>query len=215
MSESDEISLDEWRESLNRLESLLRNIAEEAGLADVIPVLSKRIRNAQELFSGERIKSLMIKDEHGIAFISAGGEEPRKLITVKTKSGVVEIPTYLREFYITQVGPYGIKCTCDDALMTSSKADKNLMNIAGSLDVGLSDLRTPPISSRYVICKHTLALTSLFTRLGVMRLDDPRFLRTLKFGVLTLALREGLITSYSRESSELAQLLNELIRSEL
>ncbi|MEM1601518.1 MAG: hypothetical protein QW339_06080 [Sulfolobales archaeon] len=130
-------------------------------------------------------------------------------------SEVVKIPTYLRDFYITQVGPYGVKCTCDDALITSSKADKTLINIAGSLEVGLSDLRTLPISSKYVICKHTLALTSLLARLGVVRLDDPRFLRTLKFGVLILALREGLITPYSRESVELAQLLNELIRSEL
>ncbi len=213
MSEGVEISVAEWRGSLEKLGEVLLSISREIGLEGVVNSLSKRIKNASELLDADRIKALIIKNEHALAFITASPEDSKKVVSVKTRAGLVRIPIYPREFYVTQAGPYGIKCTCEDALMTSSKADKALMSIARVLEADFSEVRPLPISSKYIICKHTLALTSLLNRLGIVRLDDSRFTKVLRLSVVVLALREGLINQHIlKESENLTILLSELIQ---
>lgn len=213
MSEGVEISVAEWRGSLEKLGEVLLSISREIGLEGVVNSLSKRIKNASELLDADRIKALIIKNEHALAFIVASPEDSKKVVSVKTRAGLVRIPIYPREFYVTQAGPYGIKCTCEDALMTSSKADKALMSVARVLEADFSEVRPLPISSKYIICKHTLALTSLLNRLGIVRLDDSRFAKVLRLSVVVLALREGLINQHTLKGSEnLTILLSELIQ---
>jgi len=213
LSEGVEISVAEWRGSLEKLGEVLLSISREIGLEGVVNSLSKRIKNASELLDADRIKALIIKNEHALAFIAASPEDSKKVVSVKTRAGLVRIPIYPREFYVTQAGPYGIKCTCEDALMTSAKADKALMGVARVLEAGFSEVRPLPISSKYIICKHTLALTSLLNRLGIVRLDDSRFAKVLRLSVVVLALREGLINQHTLKGSEnLTILLSELLR---
>ncbi|MEM1664347.1 MAG: hypothetical protein QXN90_02885 [Zestosphaera sp.] len=214
MSENLEVSITEWRSSLERLGEVLINMSREAGLEGLTSSLSKRLKSASELLGTERLKALIIKNEHALAFIATSTEDVKKFVSVKTQTGLIRIPVYPRDFYVTQVGPYGIKCTCEDALMTSAKADNTLVSIARALEANFSEMRPLPISSRYVICKHTLALASLLNRLGIVRLEDYRFMKVLKLSVVVLALREGLITQrLLKESDNLVSLLNELMRS--
>ncbi|MEM3948690.1 MAG: hypothetical protein QXM76_03765 [Zestosphaera sp.] len=212
MREDPDLLVREWRAGLDRLGELLVSMVREVGLSDVMRSLIRRLHSASELLSSDRFKILLVRSEGGIAFINVGADEVRKHITKSDSSGVAV--TYLRDFYITQVGPYGIKCTCDDALITSSRADSALVSLARALEVDLSEVRSLPITSRYVLCKHTLALTSLFTVLRVIDLEDPRLLRTLKLGVITLALREGLLTQPPREAGSVLQIVSELLHSE-
>lgn len=214
MSENAEISVTEWRTSLEKLGEVLTSISREVGLEGLSSSLNKRIKSASELLGSERIKALIIKNEHALAFIAASTDEIKKFVTVKTQAGLIRIPIYPRDFYVTQVGPYGIKCTCEDALMTSAKADNSLINIARTLETNFSNMKPLPISSKYTICKHTLALTSLLSKLGIVRLEDPRFTKVLKLGVVVLALREELVSQrLLKESETLTTLINELIRS--
>ncbi|MEM2804867.1 MAG: hypothetical protein QXL26_05550 [Zestosphaera sp.] len=214
MSENLEVSITEWRSSLERLGEVLINMSREAGLEGLTSSLSKRLKSASELLGTERLKALIIKNEHALAFIATSTEDVKKFVSVKTQTGLIRIPVYPRDFYVTQVGPYGIKCTCEDALMTSAKADNTLVSIARALEANFSEMKPLPISSRYVICKHTLALASLLNRLGIVRLEDYRFMKVLKLSVVVLALREGLITQrLLKESDNLVSLLNELMRS--
>ncbi|MEM4427698.1 MAG: hypothetical protein QW036_02985 [Zestosphaera sp.] len=214
MSENLEVSITEWRSNLERLGEVLINMSREAGLEGLTSSLSKRLKSASELLGTERLKALIIKNEHALAFIATSTEDVKKFVSVKTQTGLIRIPVYPRDFYVTQVGPYGIKCTCEDALMTSAKADNTLVSIARALEANFSEMKPLPISSRYVICKHTLALASLLNRLGIVRLEDYRFMKVLKLSVVVLALREGLITQrLLKESDNLVSLLNELMRS--
>ncbi|MEO3993851.1 MAG: hypothetical protein QN229_06085 [Desulfurococcaceae archaeon TW002] len=215
MSENPEISIIEWRSSLEKLGEVLVSMLNEMRLEELASSLSKRIKSASELLGSERFKALIIKNEHASAFITTSTEDIKKFVSVRTQTGLIRIPVYLRDFYLTQVGPYGIKCTCEDALMTSAKADNVLVSIARSLEANFSNIKPLPISSRYIICKHTLALASLLNSLGIVRLDDNRFVKVLKLSILVLALREGLITQkLLKESDNLTSLLNELMRSE-
>lgn len=215
MSENPEITITEWRSSLERLGEVLVSMLSEMRLEELASSLSKRIRSASELLGSERFKALVIKNEHALAFIATSSEDVKKFVSVKTQAGLIRIPVYLRDFYLTQVGPYGIKCTCEDALMTSAKADNVLVSIARALETNFSNMKPLPISSRYVICKHTLALASLLNRLGIVKLEDHRFMKVLKLSIVVLALREGIITQkILKESDNLISLLNELMRSE-
>lgn len=215
MSEGLEISINEWRIGLEELGGVLAGIAREVGLEELASALSKRIKGASKLLDTERLKALIIKNEHAIAFVATGTEDTKKVVSVRTQAGLIRIPVYPRDFYVTQVGPYGIKCTCRDALMTSAKADNALISIARSLEADFSEMKPLPISSRYVVCKHTLALISLLNKLGVVRLEDRRFMKVLKLSVVVLALREGLISQKTlKESDNLVSLLNELMLSE-
>lgn len=199
---------------MEKLGEVLTSISREVGLEGLASSLNKRLKSASELLGTERLKALIIKNEHALAFIATSTEEVKKFVSVRTQTGLVRIPVYPREFYVTQVGPYGIKCTCEDALMTSAKADNALVNMARTLEASFSDMKPLPISSKYIICKHTLALISLLNRLGIVRLEDHRFMKVLKLSVIVLALREGLISQKSlKESDNLASLFNELIRS--
>lgn len=211
MSEDSDPLAREWRESLERLGVLLVGMAKELGLPDVIPYIVKRVHGASELLSGDRFEVLMIKSEGGVAFITVGADEIRKH-TAKSNSGV-GAAAYLREFYVTQVGPYGIKCTCDDALITSSRADNAILSLARILEIDLSEARPLPITSRHILCKHTLALVSLFTALHILNLEDPRLIHTLKLGVIALALREGLLAPHIKGSGSAAGIVGELLRS--
>lgn len=214
MSENLEISINEWRISLEELGGVLVSISREVGLEGLASTLSKRLKSASELLGTERLKALVIKNEHALAFIATGTEDVKKFVSVRTQTGLIRIPVYPRDFYVTQVGPYGIKCTCEDALMTSAKADNALVGIARALEADFSEMKPLPISSKYVICKHTLALISLLNKLGVVRLEDRRFMKVLKLSVVVLALREGLINQKTlKESDNLVSLLNELMRS--
>lgn len=215
MSESPEISITEWRSSLEKLGEVLVSMLSEMKLEELVSPLSKRIKSASELLGSERFKALIIKNEHALAFITTSTEDIKKFVSVRTQTGLIRIPVYPRDFYLTQVGPYGIKCTCEDALMTSAKADNVLVSIARTMEANFSYMKPLPISSRYVICKHTLALASLLNKLGIVRLEDHRFMKVLKLSIVVLALREGLITQkILKESDKLASLLNELMRSE-
>ncbi len=215
MSDNPEISVTEWRSSLEKLGEVLVSTLSEMKLEELTSSLSKRIKSASELLGSERFKALIIKNEHASAFITTSTEDIKKFVSVRTQAGLIRIPVYPRDFYLTQVGPYGIKCTCEDALMTSAKADNVLVSIARTMETSFSYMKPLPISSRYVICKHTLALASLLNKLGIVRLDDHRFMKVLKLSIVVLALREGLITQkILKESDKLASLLNELMRSE-
>lgn len=215
LSEDFEISVTEWGDNLKKLGETLTNILREIGLESLTNSLSKRLKGASELLGTERLKALIIKNEHALAFISASAEDLKKVVSVRTEKGLIRIPVYPRDFYVTQAGPYGIKCTCEDALMTSSRADNALVNMVRTLETNFSDMRPLPISSKYIICKHTLALISLLNTLGIVRPEDHRFLRVLRRGLVVLALREGLISQeLLKKSEELSSLLNELIRSE-
>lgn len=211
MNEGSALPIREWKESLEKLEALLIDIAKDLELPDVIPSIIKRLRSASELLSGDRFEVLIVKSEGGMAFITVGTDEMRRHIAKSSSES--RTATHVRDFYITHAGPYGIKCTCEDALITSSKADNTILNLARTLEIDLSDARSLPIASRHILCKHTLALVSLFTALNILDLEDPRLIHTLKLGVIALALREGLLAPHTKGAGSTAEIVNELLRS--
>jgi hypothetical protein len=96
------------------------------------------------------------------------------------------------EFHITQVGPYGIKCTCEDAVMTASKADREF--IKALRESGIYEVPPTlvfPLFSRFVVCKHTLALLSYLVAARILSLKNPNLRRTLKLALIGALLKSA------------------------
>ena len=191
------VEVAEWRSSLLRLRRYLLWYARRYYGRPVADFLKVRFQGASEIIrrSSARVLSTIVKGS-GVTIIFASSkvleEGPERLIKVRNLNGtVVELPlgvTAEEAYHITQVGCYGLKCTCTDALMTASKADRLFLEGLKRYGVKRVDVPTP-VFTRFVICKHTLAAAAYALTLGVIPYDSKVFRETLKLGVLAAALR--------------------------
>lgn len=201
---NDTMSRRKWRETLTRLRkyayTYIRNEFGTEG-RPALEFLSMRFSGAGEIIIRSDIKvgSVVIRDAGAMAVMASSKlleKGPQRILKVRTFEGdVVEIPigTPPEEgFHVTQVGPYGMKCTCEDAVMTSSKADKEFFE--GLREAGVeqvSPLLTFPLFSRFVLCKHTLALLAYLMAAGNLSLRSRVLRETLKIALIGAALRAG------------------------
>ena len=163
----------------------------------VADFLKTRFMGASEIIrrSSVRVLSIIIK-ESGVTVIFASSkvleEGPERLIRVRSLNGsIIELPIGVpaeKAYHITHVGPYGLKCTCTDALITASKADKIFLEELRRYGFKRVDVPTP-VFTKYVICKHTLAAASYALALGVISHESRLFKEVMKLSVLATALR--------------------------
>lgn len=187
----------EWRSSLFKIRRYVLWYARKYYDRSVADFLKVRFQGASEIIrrSSARVLSTIVKGS-GVTIIFASSrvleEGPERIVKVRSLDGrVVELPLGVsaeEAYHITQVGCYGLKCTCTDALMTASKADRLFLEGLRRYDVKRVDVPTP-IFTKYVICKHTLATAAYALTLGVIPYDSKVFREVLKLGVLAAALR--------------------------
>lgn len=125
-----------------------------------------RRRIASVEYGRNYVKATFISSE-------ASRKYPEKVVINRTLDGdlvkqKVGVPLE-KAFHNAIVGEHGMKCTCEAALMTASRADRIIEHIAKKKGKKLSE--NYPFSKR-VLCKHTLVLldellkrTSVDTRL--------------------------------------------------
>ncbi|MCD6324594.1 MAG: hypothetical protein J7L55_05770 [Desulfurococcales archaeon] len=189
----------EWRRALREVQGFLADELRGWGSADLKDFVRVRVSGALEVIvrSDEKVGSIIIRGAGGTAIIASsrflrGGAH--RLVKVETPDGYeVKIPVGVPSgegFHVTQVGAYGMKCTCQDSVMTASKADREFIDALKEL--GLTEYLSSlvfPLFSRFVICKHTLALMSYLIASGVLTLEDPEVRRTLKLALIGAALK--------------------------
>ena len=113
--------------------------------------------------------------EHHIVLYSLTGERV-----------VVERGTPIeRAFHKVEVSPARLKCTCNDALMTSSIADKQFRMIARKF----KGYTPRQVFYRYTLCKHTLAEVLRGLVEGRLEFSDRVLRDTLFLALYGLALR--------------------------
>ncbi len=212
------VSKRRWREALTRLKNHSFNYVKKEFGGKGLPALeflSTRFLGATEIIirSDVRVGSIVIRGSGATAVMTSSKlleRGPQRILKVETFEGdVVEIPigTPPEEgFHITQVGLYGMKCTCEDAVMTAARADREFLE--GLREAGVeqvSPLLTYPIFSRFAICKHTLALIAYLMAGGVLSLRSRTLRDTLKIALVGAALKaggkelvgkEGILTTY-------------------
>jgi len=180
----------------------------------VADFLRVRFQGASEILRrySTRVASTVVRGS-GITVIFTSSkmlkEGPERIVRVRGFDGeVIELVKGVaaeEAFHITQVGCYGLKCTCTDALITASKADK--LFVEGLRMYGVRRLDVPtPIFTKYVICKHTLATAAYATSLGIIPKDSKVFKEVLKLGVLATALRVNGLEGISRRTLNQAYL---------
>ena len=163
----------------------------------VFTYVIKRFEGAYEVILRSRLRvSSTIPKGSGVAMVLVSSraleEGPERVIRVRTLSGdVVEVVlgTPLEESYhVVQVGPYGLKCTCRDALMLASRADSEFIAAAKLYGIKRFELQTP-LFTKYVLCKHTLAAAAYALASNVLSRDLKVFREVLKLSALGAALR--------------------------
>jgi len=194
-----------WLSKLRELESYLKDfISRELRFPRGVESLSKRVLGASEviLTFEDKVEVVVLRGNWGMMFVKASRKGGMDLTSTGLKG-------FQPSFYVARVGPYGMKCSCEDSVMTSSKAEKALLTLFRRHDPEmLYKLYNTFVTAKYVICKHTLALTSLLLALGVLDLSNEVFRKTLRNSALTLALREGL----SQISEDTFFKVNEMVR---
>ncbi len=187
----------EWRSNLLKLRRYILWYAKKYYGKSVADFLRDRFQGTSEIIrrSSARVLSTIVKGS-GVTVIFASTkvlkEGPERLIKVRSFNGeVIELPlgvTAEEAYHITQVGCYGLKCTCTDALMTASKADRLFLEGLRRCGVKRVDVPTP-LFTRFVICKHTLAAAAYALTLGIIPYDSRVFREVLKLSILAAALR--------------------------
>ncbi len=211
------VSPQEWVRALRRVEKSLLTISREWSSKELLEFLRVRVGGAAEIIarSDEKIGSIIIKGSGATAIIASTKfleKRPVRLVKVITPDGEeLRVPVGSavdEEFHITQVGPYGMKCTCEDAVMTASRADREF--IRALREAGIHEIPPTlvfPLFSRFVICKHTLAILSYLVAARVLSLKDLNVRRTLKLALVGALLKsagsdevgEGLLLEVVRE----------------
>jgi len=211
------ISSEKWVKELLDLKKRLGRYVKRYYGSEVYEALMRRFRGALDIIrhSKERVLSVSVRGS-GIVMIiasSKGLEEGfERIVRERSFEGyVIEkaigVPAE-EAYHIVQVGPYGLKCTCIDSLMTSIKADKEfiigLRNLVRKFDI------PTPIFTKYVLCKHTLAALSYGIAAGVIDRNSRMLNEILRLSVKALVLRikghEGL------SSRTLLRMYNLLLR---
>lgn len=185
-------------EALNVLSELLFKIIEtdfknEPALREYI---LKRVAGAREVLRRVSEDYITEKELRSVVLSSKAekGGVVRE-ITMKTLDGrrvVVKIGVPDEEaWYSVKVSRYRFKCTCQDAVLLTSIADRRLK--AALLSIGVERFPTAePVFPRYVLCKHTIAKIAKAMaagEFGVINVDKE-FVDTLKLGLFAVYLRE-------------------------
>lgn len=190
------ISSEKWMKELLDLKKRLSRYVRRYYGPEVYEALMRRFSSALDIirYSKERVLSVSVRGS-GIVMIiasSKGLEEGFERIVRERsfESYIIEkavgVPAE-EAYHIVQVGPYGLKCTCIDSLMTSIKADKEFITSLRGL-MRRFDIPTP-IFTKYVLCKHTLAALSYGIAAGVIDRKSRIFKEILKLSVKALVLR--------------------------
>gem|GEM_PF-4264780 len=191
-----------WMKHLVRMRKHLSSIIDQEFPSIKIKIedyLSQRFLGAKEIIirSDIRFSSLVLKGNSAVALMASTKlleKGPERIIRLKTYQGEeieLSVGTPPEEsFHITQVGPYGFKCTCEDAIMLASKADREFvegLKRAGILN--LSPVISFPLFSRYILCKHTIALLALLLASKKITFRNKEFKKSLKLSLFGIALR--------------------------
>lgn len=153
----------------------------------------KRVSGAREVLTRERATRISESEVRERIPSSKTLEmgAPRT-VRMKTLDGsVVELPAGAPEeeaYHITHVSKYRMKCTCWDAVRTSSVADRRLEQLMREHNVEVASLGQ--VFSRYVLCKHTIATLARYVYEGEVDLNDDRLLDTLRLSLFAAYLRE-------------------------
>ncbi len=191
------IDVGKWRSELLKLRVHMLRYAKRYFGTDVAEALSSRFSNALGILKDYRSRILSILPRgSGVVMIMASSnsikEGVESVLKMRRFDGLVierRVGVPLEEsFHIVQVGTYGTKCTCKDAIMTSSKADSEFTRALKSLGFKKIDVQLP-IFTKYVLCKHTLVGSSYALALGIIDRNSRVFKEVLKLGILALALR--------------------------
>lgn len=205
VSDINSVDLSVWLSKLRELEDYLKNfISKELKSSGGIKSLSRRVLGASEIILTfqDKIEVIVLRSGWGMMFVKASRGSDKGLTHVGLRS-------LQPSFYVARVGPYGMKCTCEDSIISSSKAEKTLFTLIKRHNPELLHrLYNTFVTTKYVLCKHTLALASLLLALGVLDLKDEVFRRTLQNSMITLALREGL----NQIPEEMFFKVNEIVR---
>ena len=190
------ISSEKWMKELLDLKKRLGRYVKRYYGPEVYEALMRRFNGALDIIrhSKERVLSVSVRGS-GIVMIiasSKGLEEGfERVVKERSFEGyiiekAIGVPAE-EAYHIVQVGPYGLKCTCIDSLMTSIKADREFITGLRSL-MRRFDIPTP-IFTKYVLCKHTLAALSYGIAAGVVDRDSRVLKEILKLSVKALVLR--------------------------
>lgn len=103
-------------------------------------------------------------------------------------------------FHHVMVSRSRFKCTCQDAIMLASTADKRLKTALQAIGVDRIDFATP-VFYRYVLCKHTLAkiaksMVHPSEGIGILNIDKE-LMNTLRLGLFAVYMRVS--SSYDPE----------------
>jgi len=109
-----------------------------------------------------------VKELRGIVLSGKEKHPPSELVhTYKNLQGkYVKIPAKF-DYHKVSISPFRMKCNCQDALITSSRADNRLTRIFH---------RPMTIASRYVLCKHTIAFLPVALKNHVITYDEAKLL---------------------------------------
>ena len=167
-------------ESLLYLKSYLENLIGEYfdGNEELLTYVAERADRAREILIARPGKVVVHQGYLTAEIVSSEDAMHPKPRTEKLRplvgEGVVtkeKVP----ETYRVTVGKYSIKCGCPDATMLVRKAKRAFH----TLKISAID------PSRYVICKHTLAMLSLGLSHGVIGIDKE-FEKTMLKALLTV-----------------------------
>jgi len=188
-----------WRGALGEVRRLVIDEIKGWTSDELYDFIRLRFSGALKIIvrASDKVGSIIIKGEGATAIIASTEfleKGPLRLVKVLTPDGVeVRIPIGIppeEGFHVTQVGPYGMKCTCEDAVMTASRADREFVKALKAL--GFEELPKPlilPLFSRFVLCKHTISLLSYLIAAGIIDYRSADLRRTLTLSTLGAALR--------------------------
>jgi len=187
----------EWVDNLLELRRYLLWYARTYYGRSTAEFLKVRLSGAEKIITRSSIRVLSaVPRGCGVTMLVASTksveEGAERIVKVRALNGsVIEVSLGVpaeEAFHVTQVGCYGMKCTCVDAVLTASKADKLFLRGLKSCGIRRVDVPTP-IFTKYVVCKHTLAAASYSLTLGTIPKDSQLFREVLKLSVLASALR--------------------------
>ena len=185
-----------WIKELLRLRrKLCRYVRRYYGI-EAYEALLKRFSGALDIIrDSRRISSIIVRGSSVTMIVvsSKGVEEGVERVVIERSlhgGELIErrVGVPLEEAYhVVQVGAYGMKCTCTDAVMTASRADREferrLRGLIRRLDMPM------PIFTKYVLCKHTLAALAYAFAAGVIKSDSRVINEVIKLAVKALILR--------------------------
>lgn len=184
-------------EALVVLEELVNRIVDEEfnGNPEMKQYLIKRFegarevlrREAEDYFTSHELRSSVPSSKS----LRRKGSKYAKMKTLEGEEIIVRLGEEdWDDFYSVKVSRHRLKCTCPDAVMLSSVADKRFNMWLKR--VKLKRESPEPIFYRYVICKHTLAkLAKAMTgSSGISFVNiDRELVETIKIGLYAVYLR--------------------------